>query len=238
MRTKVTKTKKKFEKSFFENWSSDYDDRRNKSFLHKSKKNMALIIQRFKNNNNNNNYFLEIGLGTGEVFETANRMFRFSYGTDVSEGMVRKAHLKGKTKNTLFVSDGCNLPLKNNSFDFIICQDVIEHIQDQHRLILEIERILANGGVCIITTPNPIWAPILYIAEKLKLKVKEGEHKFIFLSNIIKAALEGRSCHIISDSPFMMLPLKTSLDVIVEPLSYKKPFSHFGFSQMCILTKC
>jgi ubiquinone/menaquinone biosynthesis C-methylase UbiE len=229
----MSKTKKS-RNAFFEQWSKDYDELRNKSFLEKSKKNMALIVEQYKHDKHN---LLEIGLGTGEGFEMISARFNFSYGMDVSEGMVRRAYFKGKMKNNLFVSDACSLPLQNDSFDFIICQDVVEHVPNQHQLILEIRRVLKDNGIAIITTPNPLWTPILYVAEKLKLKVEEGEHEFTFLSGLIKNSLRGRDCSIIIERPFMMFPIKSRLDKFIEPLANKKFFSKFGFSQMCIIKK-
>lgn len=116
-------------------------------------------------------------------------MFDFSFGMDISEGMVRRTYSKIKDMD-LFVEDACSFALKSESFDFIICQDVLEHVPFQEKLILEISRILKSGGIDIITIPNPLWSPVLYFAEKVKLKVEEGEHKFIFLPKMVKKILK------------------------------------------------
>ena len=226
-------TKKKFEKSFFERWANDYDRCRNKSFLEKSKKRTQNLLEHYLVNKEN---FLEIGVGTGESFEIVSRKFNFSFGMDISEGMIRRTNYKvGKNKN-LFVADGCNLPLRSDSFDFIICQDVLEHVPKQEKLILEICRILKLDGIGIITTPNPIWAPILYVAEKLKMKVKEGEHNFVFLPKLVVKLLEKSNCKILNTNSFMMLPIKSKLDGRIEPLS-SSFWSRLGFSQMCVIKK-
>jgi len=137
----------------------------------------------------------------------------------------------------LFVGDGCNLPLKSNLFDFIICQDVLEHVDDQEKLILGICQVLKPNGIAIIMTPNPLWAPILYFAEKLKMKVEEGEHKFVFLPKLVNKTLKNSQCNVLSYDSFMMLPTKSKLDNLIEPLCHKKFFSKIGFSQMSILNK-
>lgn len=50
------------------------------------------------------------------------------------------------------------LPLLDQSVDFIICSEVIEHIKKDEgfHLLDEIERIIKPGGRVIITTPN-VW---------------------------------------------------------------------------------
>lgn len=222
----------KIERTFFEEWAKDYDERRNKSFLEKSKKHMSSIIDKYDQRGT----FLEIGLGTGEVFELISSKFDISHGMDISEGMVHRTYSKEKIKRRLFVGDACNLPIKSESFDFIVCQDVLEHVPYQNKMILEICRILKRNGNAIITTPNPLWSPVLYIAEKLKLKVEEGEHKFVFLSSLVEKTIKNSNCQIVSSRPFMMIPIKSSMDEFLE--SFSDGFlSKLAFSQMCIIRK-
>jgi hypothetical protein len=116
---------------------------------------------------------------------------------------------------------------------------VLEQVPYQDQSILEIIRVWKVNGIAIITTPNPLWAPVLSVAEKLKLKVNEGQHKFVFLSKLVKMILRKNAdlFKVISFRPFMMSPVKSWLDVMIEPLSQKRFFSIFGFNQMCILKK-
>lgn len=46
------------------------------------------------------------------------------------------------------------LPFEDGSFDYIICQEVIEHLPNQEHLIQEVYRLLKPGGRVWITTPN------------------------------------------------------------------------------------
>lgn len=46
------------------------------------------------------------------------------------------------------------LPFKDGTFDGINLIEVIEHIEHQAQLIREIGRLLRNGGVVVISTPN------------------------------------------------------------------------------------
>jgi ubiquinone/menaquinone biosynthesis C-methylase UbiE len=52
------------------------------------------------------------------------------------------------------IMDGCRLGFKDESFDIVISFEVIEHLEDQERYLSEIRRVLKNGGMAIISTPN------------------------------------------------------------------------------------
>lgn len=50
-------------------------------------------------------------------------------------------------------ADICNLPFEEHSFDFIICNHVLEHIADDTRAMEELYRVLAPGGIAIVQVP-------------------------------------------------------------------------------------
>jgi SAM-dependent methyltransferase len=49
--------------------------------------------------------------------------------------------------------DGYRIPLSDHSADFALCSQVLEHVFDPDRFLLEISRILRPGGQLIITVP-------------------------------------------------------------------------------------
>jgi len=73
------------------------------------------------------------------------------------------------------------LPFKSNSFDLIIMQDVIEHIDEPKKIIHEIKRILKKEGNIFLSTPNkfsvfnvladPHWGlPLLSLFDRYRIK--------------------------------------------------------------------
>lgn len=53
-------------------------------------------------------------------------------------------------------ADICDLPFKNNTYDFILCNHVLEHIPDDVKAMQEIYRILKPGGTAILQIPQDI----------------------------------------------------------------------------------
>ena len=50
-------------------------------------------------------------------------------------------------------ADICDLPIKDNTYDFILCNHVLEHILDDNKAISELHRVLKKDGVGIFQVP-------------------------------------------------------------------------------------
>lgn len=53
-------------------------------------------------------------------------------------------------------ADICDLPFETNSFDSIICNHVLEHIEDDTKAMQELYRILKPGGMAILQIPQDL----------------------------------------------------------------------------------
>lgn len=54
---------------------------------------------------------------------------------------------------TQLICDAHDLPFRNDSFDAVIVQAVLEHVVDPHRCVSEIHRVLGAGGLVYSDTP-------------------------------------------------------------------------------------
>lgn len=50
-------------------------------------------------------------------------------------------------------ADICDLPFENDTYDFIICNHVLEHIPDDTKAMRELYRVLTPGGMAILQVP-------------------------------------------------------------------------------------
>lgn len=53
-------------------------------------------------------------------------------------------------------ADICNLPFKDNSYDIILCNHVLEHIPDDTKAMQELYRVLKPNGMAILQIPQDL----------------------------------------------------------------------------------
>jgi 2-polyprenyl-6-hydroxyphenyl methylase/3-demethylubiquinone-9 3-methyltransferase len=100
---------------------------------------------------------LEVGCGGGILSEEIAKMGFITTGIDPSEQSLNIAirHAKDNNLNIKYEKrTGENLRFQNNSFDVVVCCDVLEHVRDLPKVISEISRVLKNGGIFIYDTFN------------------------------------------------------------------------------------
>jgi SAM-dependent methyltransferase len=51
------------------------------------------------------------------------------------------------------LGDICHLPVKSNSVDLVVCTEVLEHVFDTDKALVELNRVLKDGGRLVLSTP-------------------------------------------------------------------------------------
>jgi len=87
--------------------------------------------------------------GTAKVLAKINSVFSM----DIS--LTRLLRQTDRENNLYRVNgDALNVPLKNESFDLIILQDVIEHVKSPAEMIDSLYSLLKKDGILYLSTPN------------------------------------------------------------------------------------
>jgi SAM-dependent methyltransferase len=98
---------------------------------------------------------LDLSCGTGYGTDYLGTCASRIVGIDCAPDVVAKSRADYPRSNVAFLAmDGCALAFRNASFDCIVSQDTIEHIQDDHRFVSELTRVLKPNGMLIIFTPH------------------------------------------------------------------------------------
>jgi SAM-dependent methyltransferase len=110
---------------------------------------MNVILNKIKNKSDILIYSYE---STTKYFDILSK----SLGCDqeiIGSEYLGSNYKSGDIINGIRHEDGMNLSLKDNSIDYIISNDVFEHIPDVRKTFMEVYRVLKNGGECIFTIP-------------------------------------------------------------------------------------
>ncbi len=98
---------------------------------------------------------LEVGCGIGWGTRELSHHVRRIVAIEIDRERIGIAKKWFSKEGILYImGDGCSLPFKGESFDVVVSLEVIEHIEDQRGYLREIRRVLKEGGLAIISTPN------------------------------------------------------------------------------------
>jgi len=101
--------------------------------------------------------FLEIGCGMGGFLPVAAGVFQSVVGLDLSMPrliLAKKRLEQAEQPPILLCACAESLPLSGESFHLVVASDVIEHVQNQGRVMHEAHRVLVPGGAVFLATPN------------------------------------------------------------------------------------
>jgi|TARA_B110000305_G_C19365772_1_gene601830 predicted SAM-dependent methyltransferase len=110
-------------------------------------------------------------------------------------------------------ADICDLPFEDNSFDFIFCNHVLEHIHNDTKAMQELYRVLKKGGMGVFQIPQDLTRPVTFEDDSITNKKERtkifgqydhvriyGKDYFNKLRNIGFTVIENEYCTVLSNS--------------------------------------
>jgi len=119
-----------------------------------------------------NDAFLDVGTGTGHILGIANDFFKKVYACDISENLLSQIKHRFPYCH-FFAADAENIPLKNETMNFIACYAVLHHILKHDGIFREVYRILKPGGMFYTDhDPNYFFNRFYHFFYKIKYRNK------------------------------------------------------------------
>lgn len=87
---------------------------------------------------------LDIGCGNKPYEKMFNGRITEYVGCDIVQSSENRVDV---------ICEATNIPLPENTFDTVLCTQVIEHVADHRQLLRETFRLLKSGGILILTGP-------------------------------------------------------------------------------------
>lgn len=82
-----------------------------------------------------------------------NRIIDLGCGLNKYNGALGLDFSRGTNADVIADMDGYNLPFKSDSFNRIICSDILEHIRNVENVMMEIHRIAKSNAIVKIRVP-------------------------------------------------------------------------------------
>jgi len=109
---------------------------------------VILTLRDLLKTSHNRTKLLNLGGGTGSVSNMIKYIGFDVYNLDIEVENEDEY-------NRQFDLNICDdLPYNSQSFDYILCQEVIEHVENPWKLFRDINKVLKQEGTLILTTPN------------------------------------------------------------------------------------
>ena len=199
----------------FDKWMSNYDVYRR-----------IVLIRKHLGNKGIGKSCIEVGCGTGKISEAIADLVGTLTVSDISEKLSRE--VGERMKAPWMQQDACSLSIPDSSFDVVISSECIEHVPDPEKALREMVRVLKPGGLIVVTTPNKVWNPVLWLTMITGIRKFAGREIWLFPSaaaRILKS--EGISdvkfdgCHLF---PWQIPLAKNVLPLFDRAGEYLYPF--------------
>ena len=103
-------------------------------------KHISTFAKEFKYGN-----LLDVGCGT--------KPYKHLFQVEQYDGLEYWTEEYGSSKNADYIYDGHKFPFENNAYDYVISNEVLEHVFNPDEFLSEINRVLKKNGKMLITVP-------------------------------------------------------------------------------------
>lgn len=169
---------------------------------------------------------LEVGCGTGDLLASIKAGRKV--GIDFSPKMIEIA--RGKYPDIEFLVMEAEQLKFQEKFDYIILSNLIGYLKDVQQIFTELNKVCHPHSKVIVTYYNFLWEPVLNLAERLRLRMKQPLQNWLSKHDI-KNLLYLSGYDVFKDGERLLLPKYIPLvSTFFNKYLAKLPF----FRRLCI----
>lgn len=154
---------------FYEKFASEFDSKVN---MYDTNMRLSVFFDDLIQEELVGQKLLDAGCGTGWFSAEAVKRGATVTSLDLGNGLL--GEVKKKCDSKRVVGSVLNIPFVDNTFDYVLSSEVIEHVTNPKQALHEMYRVLRKDGVLVISTPNKAWYWSLYVAKILNLRPYQG----------------------------------------------------------------
>lgn len=195
---------------------------------------------------------IEIGSGMGHIpklIKSRSPMLNVSV-TDIDSEFLDKISASIDVKETFHVADVVNLVEIGKQWDTVVVSHVLEHMHRPYDAILDLMKILPDGGHAILAVPNPVRPTVFFgnvfrrhYANKGHVHAWDRSHWINFLEEIVGVNVVAYYSDFVPVLPDQMkvkislrLPRCARLILLFEK-SLARVFPWWAFSNIAVIKK-
>lgn len=157
---------------------------------------------------------LDIGCGRGNISLPLASLDYQVLGIDLDKNSIQELNKKNKFSNASFVLQDAAKINQKEKFDFIIASEVIEHLLKPQDFLRNIQSLLEERGVIIITIPNG--NSLEENIRKFSTRNKLGQR----VKRSIKQRMKEETIQALADSPHLHFFSLRQFKKILKSLGY------------------
>jgi len=201
--------------NFYNSIADDFDNIMN---MYDTNRRIEVIFNDFLGSENlKDKLLLDAGCGTGLFTKKAIEREAKVTSIDIAPKLVELTKKKNPATNAIEASL-LELPFADNTFDYVISSDVIEHTSNPYNATKELIRVLKPEGKICITVPNrTFWYFSVKIANFLKIRDYQGFENWVHFKEFRQFLIQN-NIHIATYKGIHLFPFVFSF---LNPLLYK-----------------
>lgn len=162
-------------------------------------------VLKIMNGLNNFGKILDVGCASGWFISQVNKKYPRSicFGIDIYKDAVHYAQNE-YSKINFKVADAHRIPYERNSFNVVICTEVLEHVDNPKDVLLEIKRVLKKDGATIIELDSGslLFSIAWFVWRQFKGKIWNDAHLHSFNVEKLEDLLKSCNFRIVQKKKF------------------------------------